>query len=63
MTDETQDPQDGMTEEQRRRRFVSTDDDIEVAEPPDLPPTGATERDLVIDDSSDGADLYGAKSN
>lgn len=62
MSDET-DPQAGMTDAQRARRFVAREEDLSIAPPPE-PAVAAVEtstnpRDLVIDDSDDGADLYG----
>lgn len=65
MTDETDpDPQAGMTEEQRARRFVAREEDLVIATPPEpvVAPvvTSKDPRDLVIDDSDDGADLYGS---
>ena len=57
MTDET-DPQAGMTDEQRRRRFVSTDDDIEVAPAPPAEPTPEFSGPVTLDGGEDG-DIYG----
>ena len=49
-------PQVGMTSEQRRRRFISTDEDVEVAaatQPTEPSPV----RDLILD-GTEGVDIY-----